>query len=209
MHKIYTTPFSEDDLEEVLERWVGKVFTKFNVTTWLYVHYWKSTRARIYYWQCHNKIRSDPDEINSNRTIIDIVRVLHHEAYGHEHIDEVCVKRNNDKFYTFAESDFKYLNKNDIKDMHYISLRRRTNPQLTVLIKALIIFIISFVVWERGHDFQLGIKSYQMKINLTAPTITFPSMEKAPLYSTIGIPFVGIVYENSKNEKRAMNIEEL
>ncbi|GKD46272.1 hypothetical protein Tco_1270917, partial [Tanacetum coccineum] len=132
-----------------------------------------------------------------------------HKIYATPFSEDDLEERNNDKFYTFAESDFKYLNKNDIKDMHYISLRRRTNPQLTALIKALIIFIISFVVWEKGHDFQLGIESYQMKINLTAPTITFPSMEKAPLYSTIGIPFVGIVYENSKNEKRAMNIEEL
>ncbi|GJY36346.1 hypothetical protein Tco_0421724 [Tanacetum coccineum] len=93
-------------------------------------------------------------------------------------IDEVCVKRDDDKFYTFKELDFKYLNKNDIED-------------------------------ERVHDFQLGIESYQMKINLTAPTITFPGIEKAPLYLIIGIPFVGIDYANSKMEKQAMDIEEL
>nr|GEW25836.1 hypothetical protein [Tanacetum cinerariifolium] len=68
---------------------------------------------------------------------------------------------------------------------------------------------LSYVIWERVHDFQLGIESYQMKINLTAPTITFRSIEKVPLYSIIGIPFVGIVYENSKKEKRATDIEEL
>ncbi|GKD05775.1 hypothetical protein Tco_1180749 [Tanacetum coccineum] len=48
-----------------------------------------------------------------------------------------------------------------------------------------------------------------MKVNHTAPTITFPSIEAIPLYSIIGIPFVSIVYENSKKEKRTMDIDEL
>ncbi|GKE29563.1 hypothetical protein Tco_1444947, partial [Tanacetum coccineum] len=67
----------------------------------------------------------------------------------------------------------------------------------------------SCVIWERVYDFQLGIESYQIKINLIAPTITYPSIEKDPLYSIIDVPFVGIVYENIKKEKRAMDIDEL
>ncbi|GJV17192.1 hypothetical protein Tco_1362515 [Tanacetum coccineum] len=47
------------------------------------------------------------------------------------------------------------------------------------------------------------------KINLTAPTITYSSIEKDPLYSIIGVPFVGIMYKNSKKEKRVMDIDEL
>ncbi|GKD32911.1 hypothetical protein Tco_1248420, partial [Tanacetum coccineum] len=49
----------------------------------------------------------------------------------------------------------------------------------------------------------------QIEINLTAPTITYPGIEKDPLYSIIDDPFVGIVYENKKKEKRAMDIDEL
>ncbi|GJY52543.1 hypothetical protein Tco_0443390 [Tanacetum coccineum] len=107
--------------------------------------------TRMYYWQCVSKTRSDPDEYFTNRKIIDIIRVRHHQVYGHEQIDEVIVKRNNDKFYSFAESDFKYLNKNDIEDI----------------------------------------------------------IKKDPLYSIIDDPFVGIVYENKKKEKRSMDIDEL
>ncbi|GJX48917.1 hypothetical protein Tco_0275762 [Tanacetum coccineum] len=127
--------------------------------------------------------------------------------------DEVIVKRNNDKFYTFVESDFMCLGKNGIEDMYYIYLRRRNDTsefkQQTTLIKALIIFIKSCMIWERVYDFQLGIESYQIKINLTAPTITYPGIEKDPRYSIIDVPFVGIVYENNKKEKRAMDIDEL
>nr|GEW22241.1 hypothetical protein [Tanacetum cinerariifolium] len=59
------------------------------------------------------------------------------------------------------------------------------------------------------HDLQLGIESYLVKVNLTTPTITFHGIETLPLYSFIADPFVGIVYENSKKEKRDMNIDEL
>ncbi|GJX34620.1 hypothetical protein Tco_0246177 [Tanacetum coccineum] len=121
LHKIHATSFLEDDLEEVLKRWVDL-------------------------------------------------------------IDEVCVKKSDDKVYIFSKSDFKYLNKNDIEDMYYICMRRRNNPQQTALIKALIVFIRSCVIWETVHDFQMGIEAD---------------------------PFVGIVYENGKKEKRAMNVDEL
>ncbi|GJX11030.1 hypothetical protein Tco_0200889 [Tanacetum coccineum] len=55
----------------------------------------------------------------------------------------------------------------------------------------------------------LGIKSYHIKVNLIAPTITFPDTKTLPLYSIIADRFVGIIYENSKKEKRDVNIDEL
>ncbi|GJV17687.1 hypothetical protein Tco_1363010 [Tanacetum coccineum] len=143
----------------------------------------------------------DPDEVFSNKKIVEIIKVVHHDAYMQELIDEVCVKRFDDKSYLFLESDFKYLNKNDIKDMYYICMRRRNDPQYTALIKVLLVFIRSCVIWEMVHDFQLGIESYQIKVNLTAPTITFPGIETLLLYSIIADPFVGIIYENKKGKK--------
>ncbi|GKA74278.1 hypothetical protein Tco_0780580 [Tanacetum coccineum] len=86
-----------------------------------------------------------------------------------------------DNIVQFIESNFKYLCTNDIEDMYYICLRRRDDPQQTSLAKALIVFIRSCVIWERVHDFQLGIESYQMKVNLTAPTITLPKFSDATL----------------------------
>ncbi|GJT03087.1 hypothetical protein Tco_0824256 [Tanacetum coccineum] len=127
LHKIHATSFLEDDLEELLKRWVRKVFINFHVSSRLFVHHWNSNWARMYNWQCVSKTRSDPDELFTNRKIVDILSVRHHEVHWHEQIDEVIVQRNNDKFYSFIESDFKYLNKNNIEDMCYICLRRRND----------------------------------------------------------------------------------
>nr|GEX56541.1 hypothetical protein [Tanacetum cinerariifolium] len=60
---------------------------------------------------------------------------------------------------------------------------------------------------EKGriiHDFQLGVESYQQKVNLTAPTITFLDIEKYKLFSIISEPVYGIIYKNNKKEKRVM-----
>ncbi|GKG18420.1 hypothetical protein Tco_0372718, partial [Tanacetum coccineum] len=67
----------------------------------------------------------------------------------------------------------------------------------------------SLVIWERLHDFQLGIESYQQKVNLTAPTISFPGVEKHIMFSIIYEPMHGIIYNNSKKEKRVMRHSEI
>ncbi|GJS63894.1 hypothetical protein Tco_0678458 [Tanacetum coccineum] len=47
------------------------------------------------------------------------------------------------------------------------------------------------------------------KINLTAPTITFPGIEEHDVFSIVYKPVHGIIYTNSKNEKRVMRPSEI
>ncbi|GKA65539.1 hypothetical protein Tco_0765246 [Tanacetum coccineum] len=67
----------------------------------------------------------------------------------------------------------------------------------------------SCVNWERVYDFQLGIKSYQIKVNLTAPTLTFPGIEEHAPYSIVDKPDTGLIYLNNKDEKRLMYLVEI
>ncbi|GJS58692.1 retrovirus-related pol polyprotein from transposon TNT 1-94 [Tanacetum coccineum] len=71
------------------------------------------------------------------------------------------------------------------------------------------LFIRSSVTWERVHDFQLGIESYQQKINLTAPTITFPGIKEYDVFSIVYDPVHEIIYTNSKKEKKVMKPSEI
>ncbi|GJZ66488.1 hypothetical protein Tco_0623184 [Tanacetum coccineum] len=79
----------------------------------------------------------------------------------------------------------------------------------TGLLWSLSVFIRSTVIWERVHDFQLGVESYQQQVNLTAPTITFPCIKKYKVFSIISEPIYGIIYKNSKKEKRVMRHQEV
>nr|GEX90059.1 hypothetical protein [Tanacetum cinerariifolium] len=131
-----------------------------------------------------------------------------YQQYGLDYMERIVVMRENDKPDSFSEADFKYLNKNDIEDMYYIFLKTKINHE-NKLLNSLLTFIRSFVIWDKVYDFQLGIESYQIKINITAPTLTFLDIEACDPFSIVDKTTTGLIYLNSKNEKRFMDLEEL
>ncbi|GJW39171.1 hypothetical protein Tco_0065016 [Tanacetum coccineum] len=48
-----------------------------------------------------------------------------------------------------------------------------------------------------------------MKVNLTAPTLTFLGIEEHAPYTIVDEPQMGLIYLNSKDEKRVMYLEEI
>nr|GEX16239.1 hypothetical protein [Tanacetum cinerariifolium] len=64
------------------------------------------------------------------------------------------------------------------------------------------------VIQERVEDLQLGVKSYQNKINLKRPDKYFPDLKKMTAY--IAYPDIqGIIYEDEINRKCLMRTDEL
>nr|GEW91796.1 hypothetical protein [Tanacetum cinerariifolium] len=66
----------------------------------------------------------------------------------------------------------------------------------------------SIMIWERVHDFQLGMESYQYKVNLTASTITFSGIKKHKMLSIVFELVYGIIYKNGKKEKSVTRHQE-
>ncbi|GKC83773.1 hypothetical protein Tco_1139490, partial [Tanacetum coccineum] len=119
-------------------------------------------------------------------------------------------ERANDCIVSITESDYKNLNKNDIEYMYLLIVNNKVPDYAnTGLLWSLSVFIRSSVIWERVHDFQLGIESYQQKINLTAPIITFLGIEEYDVFSIVYEPVHGIIYTNRKKEKRMMRHTEI
>ncbi|GJY50894.1 hypothetical protein Tco_0441741 [Tanacetum coccineum] len=141
--------------------------------------------------------------------IIEVVRIVTDQPHGLDFIEKILVMRANDKPDSFFKADFKYLNKNDIKDLYYLYRSKDIDNQKVKLMNTLIMFIRSCVIWERVHDFQLGIESYQMKVNLTAPILTFLAIEEHAPYTIVDEPQMGLIYLNNKEEKRVMYLEEI
>ncbi|GKD93386.1 hypothetical protein Tco_1373223 [Tanacetum coccineum] len=154
-----------------------------------------------------SKIKEESETIQNtflNHKIIEVVRITTNQPHGLDFVKQIIVIRENDKPDSFFEADFKYLNKNDIKDLYYLCRNKKVNYRETKLMNSLITFIRSRVIWERVHDFQLRIESYQIKFNLTAPTLTFPGIEAHEPYSIVDKPSTSLIYFNSKDEKRVM-----
>ncbi|GKB62527.1 hypothetical protein Tco_0918713, partial [Tanacetum coccineum] len=116
--------------------------------------------------------------------VTELVKITTDQPHGLDFMEQIIVMRENDKPTSFSKDDFKYLNKNDIEDL-------------------------SRVIWERVHDFQLGIEIYQVKVNLTAPILRFPGIEAHEQCSIIDKPTTDLIYLNNKDEKRVMYLMEI
>ncbi|GJS41574.1 hypothetical protein Tco_0566617 [Tanacetum coccineum] len=85
-----------------------------------------------------------------------------------------------------------------IKRVYMLSLRERMehDPQKTIL----------YLLIVNG---KLGVERYQQKVNLTASIIYFLGIDKYKMFSIVSEPVYGIIYKNSKKEKRVMRHQEV
>ncbi|GJX62482.1 hypothetical protein Tco_0295382 [Tanacetum coccineum] len=205
LHKFPAIIFNGDDIEERTSRWVNKCVKKFNPYARYGVKHWKNPHAKIFYIRKQKEPEKPMEVIYSNSKIIQVIKTYWELGHEHKFITEIVARRANECIVSITEPDYKNLNKNDIKDMYLLIMNGKVLDYAeTGLLWSLSVFIISSVIWERVHDFELGIESYQQKVNLTAPTISFPGVEKQKMFSIIYEPVHGIIYNNSKKEKRVM-----
>ncbi|GJY48983.1 elongation factor 2-like protein [Tanacetum coccineum] len=182
---IHVVPFPKNDLEELNTRWVKKTIKRFDLYARYVVDHWKSPWAHQYHIRRQHKKRDNPDEVHSDVKIVEVLRVQ-------------------------FDQDYKYLHKNNIEDMYLMCINGKIKDYRQILLLgSLILFIRSCVYWERVHDYQLGMESYQQKVNLTAPTLTFQGIEEEKLLTITSEPVVGLIYETSKQEKRVIDIKEI
>ncbi|GJZ44723.1 hypothetical protein Tco_0592319, partial [Tanacetum coccineum] len=134
------------------------------------------------YKQNQKKVRKNPEDYYSNHKMTEVVRIVTDQPHGLDFMEQILVMRANDKPDSFSKADFKYLNKNDIEDLYYLYQSKDIDNQKVNLMNSLITFIRSCVIWERFHDFQLGIENE---------------------------PQMVLIYLNSKDEKRVMYLEEI
>ncbi|GJR96390.1 hypothetical protein Tco_0268564 [Tanacetum coccineum] len=89
--------------------------------------------------------------------------------------------------YLFKEGDFVDLHLNDIEDMLLLSVQNKlfhlNGSDIVDFIVVLRMFIRSLIIKRRVEDLQLGVESYQKKLNITAPQKTFLEKEFKELYT--------------------------
>ncbi|GJU92606.1 hypothetical protein Tco_1317362 [Tanacetum coccineum] len=210
LHKFPAVIFNDDDIEERTSRWVNKCVKKFNPYARYGVEHWKNPHAKIFYIRKQKEPGRPKEEIYSNSKIVQVIKTYWELGHEHKFITEIVARRANDCIVSITEPDYKNLNKNDIEDIYLLIMNGKVPDYAdTGLLWSLSVFIRSSVIWERVHDFQLGIESYQQKVNLTAPTMTFLGIEEYEVFSIVYEPVHGIIYKNSKKEKRVMRHSEI
>nr|GEU41378.1 hypothetical protein [Tanacetum cinerariifolium] len=126
--------------------------------------------------------------------------------------EEIVVKRYDQQLYKFKEGDFVDLHLNDIKDMLLLAVQHKLfhldGSDIVYFIVALRMFTRSLILKRRIEDLQLGVESYQEKLNITKPHNTFTKIEfKEPYTPLYDSP--GIVYDDLDKPKRVFRADEL
>nr|GEV47461.1 retrovirus-related Pol polyprotein from transposon TNT 1-94 [Tanacetum cinerariifolium] len=91
-------------------------------------------------------------------------------------------RRDDDQIYKFKEGDFKRLRLQDIEDM--------------------------LLLLRHVEDLQLGVESYQKKLNLTKPDTYRTDLRRREVYTAYSNPR-GFIYQNKDKKNRLMRIDEL
>ncbi|GKE09728.1 copia protein [Tanacetum coccineum] len=122
------------------------------------------------------------------------------------------MRRADQQLYEFKEGDFVNLHLNDIEDMLLLVVQHKLfhlNGEVIVdLPVTLRMFTRSLIIKKRVEDVQLGVESYQKKLNITKPQKDFLGIFAKELYTPSFDP-PGVVYAFSSNQKRLMRADEL
>nr|GEY02590.1 hypothetical protein [Tanacetum cinerariifolium] len=134
------------------------------------------------------------------------------EWHDYKHLDWMSVRRDDDKIYKFKEGNFKRLCLQDIKDTLLLLVQGKLS-NLTVeegfaFNVSLMIFTRSIVIQRRVEDLQLGVESYQKRLNLTK-TDTYRSVLKQREAYTAHSKPRGFIYQKKDKKNRLMRIDEL
>ncbi|GJT38494.1 hypothetical protein Tco_0938359 [Tanacetum coccineum] len=107
----------------------------------------------------------------SHMRILSVVSLKIFSRYGYTYLREIVLHGANYKKYKISEDDFKNLDLNDFEDLYLLHLQGRLNhlsgADKVHLFNAVNLLIKNIVIRQHVEDLQLGIKSYQMKLNLT------------------------------------------
>ncbi|GKA54015.1 hypothetical protein Tco_0752964 [Tanacetum coccineum] len=171
--------------------------------------HWGEKRLRWYRSQIN---KFSKHNVYSIQKILSVVSVKVNKLHGYGHLDEIVVKRADRQLYKFKEGDSIDLHLNDIEDMLLLAFQHKlfhlNGSDIVDFIVALRMFTRSLVIKRHVKDLQLGVESYQNKLNITEPQKTFPGIEFKKLY-TLSYKPPGVIYEDLNKQKRVMRTDEL
>nr|GEX67607.1 hypothetical protein [Tanacetum cinerariifolium] len=126
--------------------------------------------------------------------------------------DWISVRRDDDKIYKFKEGDLKRLRLQDIEDMLLLLVQGKLS-NLTVEERfafnvSLRMFTRSIVIQRRVEYLQLGVESYQKRLNLTKLDTYRSDLKRREAYTAYSNPR-GFIYQNKEKKNRLMRIDEL
>ncbi|GJT59435.1 hypothetical protein Tco_1002968 [Tanacetum coccineum] len=150
--------------------------------------------------------------VKSTKRIIAVTHVKVMNKYDYGYLDKIIIQREDQSLHKFIEGDFPRLNLRDIEDMLLLLVQKKLSnlerDDLFYLNVALQMFTKHVVILKRVKDLQLGVESYQKKLNITRSKTFMSDITKMTPYTTYNNPH-GIIYQDKFQRNRLMRFDEL
>ncbi|GJY10729.1 hypothetical protein Tco_0378914, partial [Tanacetum coccineum] len=173
------------------------------------ISHWGRKRQQFYGFAVN---RESAGDVYSKRRIIVVIKIKIVEWHDYKHLDWITVRRDDDKLYKFKEGDFNRLRIQDIEDMLLLlvqgKLTNLTIEERLAFNVSLRMFTRSIVIQRHVEVLQLGVESYQKKLNLTNPDTYRQDLNRRDAYTAYSNPR-GFIYQNKDKKNRLMRIDEL
>nr|GEW60503.1 gypsy/Ty3 retroelement polyprotein [Tanacetum cinerariifolium] len=160
----------------------------------------------------NNDLKESGRDVYSKRRIIAVTKLKIVEWHNYKHLDWITVRKDDEKLYKFKEGDFKRLRIQDIEDMLLLLVQGKLTNLMVEERFAFNVFLRMFtrsiIIQRHIEDLQLGVESYQKKLNLTRPDTYCSDLKRKEAYTAYSNPR-GFIYQNKDKQNRLMRIDEL
>ncbi|GJU58699.1 hypothetical protein Tco_1236465 [Tanacetum coccineum] len=141
-----------------------------------------------------------------------VISVKVFEKYGYNYLREIILRRADYQEYKISKKDFKNLHPNDFEDMFLLNIQEMLNhlpkTDKTSLHTAVNMWIRNLVIRNGVGDLQLGIESFQTKINLERPNWDAADYYFKEDYTIVPKPRA-VVYRDRNDQRKLMRLNEL
>ncbi|GJZ00972.1 hypothetical protein Tco_0518933 [Tanacetum coccineum] len=167
-------------------------------------------KRQIFYGYASKRVSKH--DVYSTKRILAVINVKVNIWYGYGHLEEIEVRRSDQQLYKFMEGNFPRLHLNDIEDMLLLVVQNRLfnlkGKDIVHLAAILRMFTRRIIIQKRVEDLQLGVESYQKKLNISKPRTREEDLSRRAPYTTLSDP-QGVIYEDKLNRKILMRFNEL
>ncbi|GJW05632.1 putative reverse transcriptase domain-containing protein [Tanacetum coccineum] len=169
--KLKAAQYLDFGLEElVLLLWIESE-CDYDISAAYGISHWWFKRKEFYITR--HSAPFDRSTVRSHMQILSVVSLKTISRYEYTYLKEIILRRADYKEYKISESDFKNLHPNDFVDLYLLHLQGKLNhlsgSDKVNLFNAVNMWIRNIIIIKQVKDLQLGIESYQTKLNLTEP----------------------------------------
>ncbi|GJX79711.1 hypothetical protein Tco_0327860 [Tanacetum coccineum] len=172
-------------------------------------HWWFNRKE--FYINKHSE-PSNCDAVRSHMRIISVISIKTYERYIYNYLREIVLCRHDYNKYKISEKDFKSLHPNDFEDLNILHIQGKLDhlpkQDKVNLHNAVSLWTRNIVIRKRVEDLQLGIESYQTKINLEQPNWDTSDFLFKEDYTIVNKPRA-VIYRDRDDNRKMMRINEV